>query len=323
MVLIAVEGEEIKMTSLLDEFLHHVKRTRKGGTHEFYTSTLVPLQRWLEGRGKSLETCTENDVHDYLDQARVKVLKGKKKWEISSKNACITALKRFTRWYAKRIPIGVTLEEVRSTLAAQQRAMQIQTMDRFRGPKRGHKKAFTLDQVTKLLHATKSKPKYFDRIYMLAYLGLRKGELSRITEVDLRRRRMVVLTEKTDVPRTLYFNDTVAEILKRHPNGFKEHPETYNAMLKKYTKLVGFRPLPKMFRATFETEMQRAVQGHLMREAKTESDLRLLPVRVDLLVKTMMGHTTEAEISGVYTEVGEEDIHRAMTEWHFMLGVNY
>lgn len=311
------------MTSLLDEFLSHIKRTRKGGTHEFYKSTLEPLQRWLEGRKKSLETCTTNDVYDYLDQARVEAFKGKKKWEKSSKNACITALKRFTRWYAKRIPIGVTLDEVRNTLAAQQRAMQIQTMDRYRGPKRVHKKAFTLDQVTKLLHAAKGRAKDFDRAYMLAYLGLRKGELGRIMEVDIRRRRMVVLTEKTDVPRTLYFDDTVAKILRRHPNGFKEHPSTYNAMLMKYTKLLGFRPLPKMFRATFETEMQRVVQGHLMREAKTESDMRLLTVRVDLLVKTMMGHTTEAEISGVYTEVGEEDIRRAMTEWHFMRGMKF
>jgi len=308
------------MTSLLDEFLNHIKRTRKAGTHEFYKSTLGPLQRWLEGKGKSLETCTEDDIHNYLDQARVEVFKGKKKWEKSSKNACITALKRFTRWYSKRIPIGVTLDEVRNTLAAQQRAMQIQTMDRFRGPKSKKRKALTLDEVKKLLNAARGKVRGedYDRIYMLAYLGLRKGELGRIMEIDPKRRRMVVLTEKVDMPRTLYYNDIVADILRRHPKGFKDHPSTYNAMLKKYTKILGFRPLPKMFRATAETEFQRSIQSHLMREAKIESDLMLLPIRVDLIVKTILGHTTQAEISGVYTEVREEDIKRAMLEWHWM-----
>lgn len=306
------------MTSLLDEFLSHIKRTRKAGTHEFYKSTLEPLQRWLEGRKKSLETCTTDDVYDYLDQVRVEVFKGKKKWEKSSKNALITSLKRFTRWYSKRIPIGVTLDEVRSTLAAQQRAMQIQTMDRFRGPKSKKRKALTLDEVRKLLNAARAREKDYDRIYMLAYLGLRKGELGRIMEIDPKRRRMVVLTEKVDVPRTLYYNDIVADTLRRHPKGFKDHPSTYNAMLKKYTKIIGFRVLPKMFRATAETEFQRSIQSHLMKEAKTESDLMLLPVRVDLIVKTILGHTTQAEISGVYTEVREGDIKRSMIEWHWL-----
>lgn len=306
--------------TLLDDFLNTIKRTRGADTYEFYKSMLEPLQGWLQKRGKSIESCVVDDIYDYLDAARVSIRPGEK-WKTSSKNALITALKRFVGWQVKRIPVGVTLAELRHSMAEQQRCMQIKDMDRYSEPKRKKRKALTPDQVIKLLKAASKEHRKL--IFLLAYLSFRKGEFKRIKELDLKQSKLVVLTEKTDVPRTLYFNSVVRRILEEVKRGqlrIDYDPSWWNWMLAQYKNTLGFKTKPKMFRSTFETEMQRSVQAHLMREAKTDADLHLLPVRVDLLVKTLMGHTTEEEISGVYTEVREEDIKRAMLEWHFMQG---
>lgn len=168
----------------------------------------------------------------------------------------------------------------------------------------------------------------FSGLWCLAWFGCRPGELVELTLELINKKPdrylpedlakalrpgdycVKFLTEKTIVERALFMD----EFTKGHLERFIRSGRGYSFLRRECVDLrekVGEKLTPKWFRSTFITKMQR----RLLLSLEEPSGIGM--VKLDLLVKVMAGHTVKRDITGIYTDYGQ-DIKRAMTELHFL-----
>jgi len=278
------------MTDDFDAFLDQYRRAGRGKTAETYRYLLKPFAAWLEGRGKSASDFTAEDVRAYLDE--------KSGWSANSKNTFLAAVKRFSKWF-----VVYRLDPSKPEAPRErQRCEQLAALMRFRGERRARRRALTLEELQTLLDV--AEPRDAALIYILAYFGLRKGELKRITRIDFSTNTLGVLTEKTKVERLLPFDETTARVLMHAKrNGWLDiSPSWLNQRLARYDSVLdGVHLHPHLLRSTFNTHMRNAL-------------------RDDGLLRVLMGHA-ERSMTDVYDETFESEIREAMTTKHYMRGL--
>lgn len=164
-----------------------------------------------------------------------------------------------------------------------------------------------MNKMMEIFSLLRSKKVRFATLWCLAWFGCRPGELIMLEPkaVNYEKGEVIFVTEKTKVKRKLYFDEFTGEQLRR----FLEAKRDYSFIRTVCTELrrkVGMHLMSKSFRRTFITEMQ----GSLARAG-------FRPVRLDILVKLMAGHTV-GDITRVYTDVAPHT-REAMLDHHYLL----
>lgn len=298
-------------------------------TRRSWGSMLTQFQAWL---GRPLEEVTEDDIIRYLREKRY-----------ARPELFLNALKNYLRWYVAHMEIPITPEELRRTLATRQRIDRILDMrvpSSVRVPRlRNRKKVVPIEVLGRVLKiAAKKSEREHDIFYVNFYFGARKGELAEpvgplreemlardphrkwltYEDVDWSKRRIVLQTEKTRIPRVLYFDRRTAKVLRRalKKGHFKvSHENEWNQIFDKYARVAGIHLFPHQGRSTFIHYMRTAV-----REAYEAGDIDTDP---DYMVKALAGHKIQGvDMTDLYDEAFEEDIEKVMTEYHYFRRLN-
>jgi len=213
----------------------------------------------------------------------------------NSYNLALALFKSFAKWKRSKIP-PVDREHMMQRFELE----QIEGIRRERVVRRVEKKGLTLEELRRVLRRLPQDGLEFSIIWLLHYFGVRPGELCalRPNMVDFKRGAVRFVTEKTKVERQLYFDGFTAGHLRRFLDAKPCYMRVYQTC-----RRAGIRP--KSGRQTFISLMQGSLAG-----------AGYDPVRLDLLVKTLAGHTT-GDITAVYTDIGSH-IRSAMLEHHFM-----
>jgi integrase len=282
---------------MLKEFLAEMKIVRSMDTYLTCGYLLNPLEDWLKSNKSSLEKCTYNDIYAYLES--------RKDWSNSTKWRLISTVKALFKWYRNHIPIGTTAEELRRAFTDKQRADLIVDMKYPSSLRRAEpvkKMVLTLDELQQLLDIADKED--YPTIYIFAYFGMRKSELTKINKSKKRidGNKLVIETAKTYKTRVLYFNDYVGELLKRFMTLNITSSAYFNNMLNKYSKRLKIRIFPHAFRHTFINEMTEKLKN----EAKSS-----------LILKKIVGHTV-SDVTEGYKNVSEAEIKKAMGILHYM-----
>lgn len=278
-----------------------LKESSFAGTTRNYYSYL--LKKFIRDIGGEL---SEDSVRTFKNGYKVK----------SSGNTALRVLRSFAGWKRNKIPpIG------------EERMMQRFKMDQILGVKgskvvmRLERKELAMDELRVILGSIDGVK--FSGIWILAWFGSRPGELVELGINDINKKPdkylppelakslgpddycVKFLTEKTVVERAVFMDG----FTKRHLTNFIKSGFGYPFLYRTCTDLrekVGVKFSPKWFRSTVQTKMQRALMA-----------AKVPMVKLDLLVKVMVGHTIGGDITGIYTDFGA-DIKRAMTDLHFM-----
>ena len=213
----------------------------------------------------------------------------------NSHNVALAVFKSFAKWKRSKIP-PIDKEHLLQRFELE----QIENLRRERVVRRVEKKGLTLEELGKILGRLPRDSLEFSIIWLLHFFGCRAGELCALRPkmVDFERGTIKFVTEKTKVERQLYFDGFTAGHLRRFLDAKPRYMRVYQTC-----RRAGIRP--KSGRQTFISLMQGSL-------AEAGYD----PVRLDLLVKTLAGHTT-GDITAVYTDI-ESHIRSAMLEHHYM-----
>lgn len=271
------------------------------GTTRNYYSYL--LRKFIRDMGGEL---SEDTVREFKNSYKVKC----------SGNTTLRVLRSFAGWKRNKIPpIG------------EERMMQRFEMEKILGVKgskvvmRLERKEFSMDELRVIFSSIDGVK--FSGLWSLAWLGSRPGELVELTLKDINKKPdkylppelakslgpddycVKFLTAKTIVERAVFMDG----FTKRHLENFIKsgfgYPFLYKTC-KDLRKKVGVKFSPKWFRSTVQTKMQRALMA-----------AKVPMVKLDLLVKVMVGHSVAGDITGIYTEYGA-DIKKAMLEHHYL-----
>ena len=285
---------------MIEEFLKETKVVRSFETYRTYGFLLRPFEDWLKTNGKSEDICTYNDIYDYI--------KHKKEWSNQTKWSFLNTVRQFFKYYRNHMPIGYTKDELKKAFADRQRADLIVDMkypSYLRRIEKTKKMVLTADELGKFLGMAEGED--YVIIYLLAYFGMRKSELMKITgkNIDFPKGMLTIPTAKTYGTRKLFFNPYVSGLIREYLKVRVTSVSYFNNMLNRYSEGMGITLFPHMFRHTFATEMARRLKGEAYGS---------------LVLKKLLGHTV-SDATDIYTDVSEDDIRKAMLELHYMNGI--
>ena len=266
--------------SLFDDFRSYLNSAGRTSTATTYGFLWRPFAKWMSEHGRDAEKFTVADAQEYL-ASRSDV-------SDTTKNAILATFKRFARW----CQIKTTDAEERNRLE------QIKEMIRLKPMKLIKRKALTIPELKQLIDVARDMDA--SRIYLLAYLGLRKGELPTLHDIDFKEGRLIVVGEKSRSERVLFFNAECGRVLRLaiEKGWLKNKLGSLNEQLKRYdTLLTGIKLTPHRLRHTFCTNMRGRISEPLLR--------------------TLMGWE-EATMADTYTSAFEPEIKEAMTTKHYL-----
>jgi integrase len=276
--------------SLFDDFLNTMIADGKASSAETYGFLWRPFAKWMSEHGRDAEKFTAEDVREYRAYRSVLSESNKKVLSDTSKNVFLVVVKRFAGW----------CKDKTTDMQERSRLEQIIGVGRIKPMKRIIRKALTLEELKLLIETAQDKDA--SRIYLLAYFGLRAGELATIHDVDYARGRLIAVGEKTKTERILYFNAECGRVLQLAvKNGWLKIKEgTFGRRLKQYnSQLVGIRLTPKTMRHTFNTFTRERIG--------------------DPILRVIMGHE-ERSMTDTYTTVFENKLKDAMVTKHYLDG---
>lgn len=272
------------------------------GTQKSHRCRLRPIAKWLGDRDFN-----EDTVREFAQRYK----------KPRTRNAFLAVMKSFAGWKMKRL----SQEDQTAYIRDRQVLELIRDIRLERVVVRLERKELSMDELRVVFGSLKGVK--FSGLWCLAWFGCRPGELVALTLADINKNPdrylppslakelrpdeycVKFLTEKTVVERAMFMD----EFTKGHLERFIESGRGRKFLWKTCVKLrdkVGVGFMPKWFRSTFQTKMQRRL---------LEADIPM--VKLDLLVKVMSGHTVGHDITSVYTDYGS-DIKKAMTELHFL-----
>lgn len=236
----------------------------------------------------------------------------RKEWDNCTKNYFLTVLNQFVDWLKANMSIpnpAVSPEKFYEYNLRVQELERIKRISRYSVKREVKRKALSLDELGRLLEASKNDyPAYFF-IWCYAYFGLRRNELLKVTveDINFSQNKLVIRALITKgMPRYFYFDDETKHVLEDAVNYFNVKrgrifpvsSATPNAALKPYGKYVEPKLTTHTFRHTFNTWMRQSLKD-------------------DRLLKLLMGHKTSEDMSDYYTTVFEEQVKKAMLENHY------
>ena len=286
---------------MLNEFLKETKTVRSLETYKTYGFLLRPFETWLKTKNKSLEECVYNDIYAYLEI--------KKDWSNRTKWSFLNTVRQLFKWYRNHISPGATMQDLKIAFADRQRCDLIVDMkypSYLKKQEASKKMVMSLEELIKLLNMT-NKQDYI-AVYLLAYFGMRKSELSALKkgEINFEKQELVIRTSKSYKTRKLYFNSYVQQLLTEFLKVNISSTAYFNNRLRIYSKAMGFRIFPHMFRHTFISNMVVAIKS--------------LP-NSHLIIKRLVGHTV-SDVTDSYTHSEESDLRNAMIKFHYMNALN-
>lgn len=172
-------------------------------------------------------------------------------------------------------------------------------------------KLIELDQLFE--HTWENKNfKDFACFYLLGYFGTRRGELfgrENIVDIDWEENRLVVSSEKSFYDRVLFFDNRTKKIFRKSIESGWLSQFPYWKM-KEYKRLFQEIDLsPHNFRYSFNHHMKNAINNLVLKNKINEDP--------DLLLKSLMGHTTDRDMSKYYDSAKEKTIEMIMKENHY------
>lgn len=286
----------------LDEFLEEIKTVRSKETHLTYSRLLKPFDHWLRSKNKSLNNCTHMDVYAYLA--------AKKHLSNQTRHMIINVVKQYFKWHRSRIKHGTTMKELQAALDDQQRCdliVELRHPSYLKKEEDKKKKVLTVEELKKLLAMVDDED--YALAYLLPYFGTRRSELYALwkkpSAIDFEAHSIKIRTAKTYQNRELYFNDYAGKLLRDFTKIDFNSLGDFNNRLNKYSKRMGFRIHPHMFRHCFTTEMSTSI-----RSMPIEPELR------GIILKILVGHTLTVHEN--YNHPSEEQLKEAMTNYHYM-----
>jgi integrase len=258
-------------------------------TEKGYRYVMRVFARWLGDRDFNEDTVREYAQERYPEK--------------SSRNTFIEIARSFAKWKQNKIPPVGDENQIRRYELEQVRRIKperiVQKIEEISIP---------MDKMREIFSLLKGEEVRFATVWCLAWFGCRPGELIMLEskDVNYERGEVVFETEKTKVQRKLYFDEFTGRQLERFIGAKRGYSFIYKVCTGLRPK-VGMYLSPKSFRRTFITEMQGSLDRAGFR-----------PVRLDILVKLMAGHTVSGDITRVYTDVARH-IREAMLDHHYLL----
>ena len=303
------------MNTDIDSYINSLEQKKRKDTIENIGNLLVPFERWLDGKGYSISEIDDSEITEYCDY-KIK----RKAWIHVSAHQFISIIKKYFRWKAGRIEIGVTPDEIKRTLQERQRGERIIEMERYVTEENERKKGLTIEQIAELFEIVKSNKTDYPGVVSNFYFGWRKKEQASLdpencrdgltelspAKIDFRERRIRLMTGKRYVLRTLFFSKEMGKILKQGIKNdsfhINEDVREINWMLERYDKEMGLHLYPKMGRESFDTHMRPILKD-------------------DILLKVILGHKVRSsDMTARYAD-WEAEIKAAMQEKHYLDGV--
>jgi len=298
----------------IDEYLTYVDRTLATTTAKMYRSNLTTFRLWLiDHKRKEAEVCYD-DIASYLEE-------NKDRWKPRTYNFFIAVFKSYAKWRRNTMPVGKDAKEMRKNAEESHRLGQIIETVKRRKPGRSIDEDVldvSVSDLKKFLHEVKEfNYDDFCVLWLLAYTGVRKGELAKLPldRVDFNKKLLIVKTEKRgeEDERLLYFDDFTAGILKSVTSGKVKLPTKdgqFNTMTLKYDSLwPSVHVYPHFFRNLFSTFIEKAVGTVLAGDGA---------MKQTVMKKTLMGHTKS--VSENYVIVEPSEIRAVMVDHHFLRG---
>jgi len=263
------------MLSEIEEFVS----TRSPSTREYYRNILTNYFK----------------VYDRLTAENVKRYVAERYKKISSRNTALRVFKSFAKWRRnfKIPPVG------EKNLLERWEMEKIEAMPSGKVVTPLVKKELSDEELKSILDLPEPE---LSGVWCLAYFGCRPRELTslRLRDINFVAGEVTFITEKTKVPRKLFFNDFTATHLEKFVKGRYSYSLLYSAC-----KRLGFTP--RMLRSTFNTRM--------MRKISTVVGM----IKTDLLIKYLMGHTT-TDITSKYTDY-LKDAREVMLRHHYLADI--
>lgn len=284
------EGEKMK---LIEE---DIKKFLSDGafaetTQRYYGCVLRTFAKWLGDRDFDEDTVREYGRERYPNP--------------KSKNTFTDSARSFAKWKQNKIPpVGdenmIRRHELEQVRRIKHERVVTEVLEEISIPMDKMREIFSLLRGNKVRFAT---------LWCLAWFGCRPGELIMLEPraVNYEKGEVIFDTEKTKVKRKLYFDEFTGEQLERFLGAKRRYPFILQVCAE-LRRRVGMHLVPKSFRRTFITEMQ----GSLARAG-------FRPVRLDILVKLMAGHTV-GDITRAYTDAAR-DMREAMLDHHYILSL--
>lgn len=276
-----------------ETFLKRYKTRPK--SYELYKYLLGPFFKWLKANSeRNLTNFDDRDVETYL--AKADTLRR------STKVQLLVVLRRFVNVYRTHM---IPREDHQAWQVHGMRIERMKSMNITIPPDESlypKQMALSLEELDNLMEVASRNKEQFLLLYIYGYFGLRVGERKKILRVDWDKNELEIRTEKTHVPRILYFDDTTKRLLKEALK-LEVLGRGYGYIYKRFKELsglfIGNNRLfsPHTMRHTFRTWMKN----------KTKDDS---------VVDALMGHKKRFG-PYIYDHVFEGEKRRAMTELHY------
>lgn len=282
----------------LSSYIQFLWENRRKSAARTYEMMLRPFARWLAGRGKTLDTFTQNDVEMYRRRFD----------NPNTSNMFFYSIRGYANYRTGALDFGDprVIEEM-------QRANQLRLMRPEKPMPNAKKKYLTSDELRRFLARLRKDrvdPAFYSGCVCQFYFGARPIELAyhlkfgdHKAEINWRRNEMVLYTAKRGSMRYLAWDDLITPHLRRWYDALPLEPpgEWLTRRLRKYVA-GGIRLTSYTGRYSLQTHLRLA--------------------RVDeLLINSIMGHTSDNDIDDGYTswDAFYDDIRQVMSDGHYMI----
>lgn len=300
------------MSEVTENYYSYLRNHRRVKTIDIYKHHIDGFENYLLNKNKTIDSAINTDVIEYI--------KVHSNWNAITANHFLVIVKTFfNKFYLQTIEVGITQDELRYKLQREKDVRGILNIPNKRIEKSIENKALTITEIKTLLKATKESSSLdYSLVWFFLWSGFRKNEflqLNPIKNIIWSENRINLTSDmtKTLSERNIYFDDytkvQLINILKQVGTKEKLVPwgESHlNKVFAKYNDILGKHIFPHSFRHTFITEQTKAFFG------KTDLD-------INILVKTLSGHSVSSDITARYTSISQQELKEAMIKYHYML----
>lgn len=244
------------MSETIEGYIDSLKR-KSSKTKEIRRYALKRLENWADKRIEDLE---EADVEDFIEDLQAEGLKN------STINNYLSAVRQYFKYLRKNLPIGVNEQELRETLIKQKRYDQIIDVKNLQELGK-QKEAIPKSTIEDLLKRAKEhNTRHYRIIVLLAYFGVRKGELLNLQHdhVDRDDRKIRIVESKTLAGRReIPYAEAIGPFLEGNDDseyvvGKDYSVSTFNYLLNTYQNESTGNLYPHRFRETVDTYLIEA-----------------------------------------------------------------
>ena len=281
----------------ISEFIEYYKRVSKK-IHKTYYYLLTGFEQWLNDRGKAIDEFTANDVELYMAEIA--------KRSPRSANLFLSAIRKYAEWRARN---ALSTDEF---VMEERRVWALRGIKMTKVAREIKKEALSLDEVARLLRATRDSPTLFVATAVHFYFGWRPVEgayLIQSARVFWKDRYMIIKTAKVGNERILPWAPQMTPLIRAWYEFATEElvnkarpEEWYTKAIKPVGRRLGMNVTARTARKTFETQMRRMGVEQWA-------------------INFILGHTTT--IPDVYTDWDElrDFLTEIMTDRHYLIPV--